>query len=338
MEYAEGITINGMHTFIDYGLTISSRKIDLPAKTSIRKKIPFMNGFYDFSKIGGGICWGERQIQYTFDIVGETVQEMDDKRTAVVNWLCNLHDVDIYDDTIPDYHFHGSYDTNSQTEDAEKSELTVTFICYPFMIENNPTEVYVSGDFTLNNKGQSVVPIISTTQETLITINGMTQRVPAGETKLALMLPNGITSGVLGTSNELIYPWVEGTHTESGITFTVNADGKITANGTATDVAWFYIRGSADKFVPPVGKHRFYGCPSGGTGDTYRIQVYAYHGTEQNPVYTYDYGNGGIVDILENTQYLSIAIRISKGYTAKNLVFEPAMYGVSLLRWHTEVL
>lgn len=336
MEYAEGIKINGLHSFVDFGLSIAKRQIDLPPKTSIRKKIPFMNGFYDFSKINGDICWSERQIKYTFDIIGETVQEMDAKRTEVANWLCNLHDVDIYDDTLPDYHFHGSFDAISQSEDAEKSELTVTFICYPFMIENMPTEIYVGGDFTVTNRGQSVVPFLNSSQDTTVTINGVTQRVQAGDTKLALVLPHGTTSGFVGKSNELIYPWLEGTHTESGITFTVDASGKITANGTATDVAWFYIRGSADKFVPPVGKHRFYGCPSGGTGDTYRIQVYASH-TDAN-VYSYDYGTGGVVDVKDNTQYLSIAIRISKGYTANNLVFNPSMYGVSMLRWNTEVL
>ena len=338
MEYAEGIKINGVHSFIDYDLTIASRKIDLPPKSSIRKTVPFMNGYYDYSKINGAISWGQRQIQYTFDIVGNTVEEMDKKRTEVVNWLCNLHDVDIYDDTIPDYHFHGSFDSISQNEDGEKSELTVVFVCYPFMIENQPTEIYIGGDFTVINKGQPVRPVLNTSQAATITVGGISQSVQAGKTHLAVILPNGETTGFLAKSNELVPTWTETTHTESGITFTVNANGTITVNGTATNVAWFYLKGSASKFVPPVGKHRFYGCPAGGTGDTYRIQVYAYHGTNEDPVYTYDYGNGGIVDVKENTEYLSIAIRISSGYTANNLVFNPSMYGVSLLSWNTEVL
>ena len=156
MEYAEGIKINGLHSFVDFGLSISQRQINLPPKTSIRKTIPFMNGFYDFSKMNGDICWQERQIQYTFDIVGETIQEMDEKRTEVANWLCNLHDVDIYDDTLPDYHFHGSFETIDQNEDAEKTELTVTFTCYPFMIANEATAMMYSksGNYTIMNNGQ----------------------------------------------------------------------------------------------------------------------------------------------------------------------------------------
>lgn len=338
MEYAEGIKINGLHSFIDFDLTIASRQINLPPKTSIRKTVPFMNGSYDYSTINGAVCWGEREIEYTFDIIGETVEEMDIKRTEVVNWLCNLHDVDIYDDTIPDYHFRGSFSNASQSEDGEKSELTIVFICHPFMIKNEPDEMYIGGDFTLTNKGQSVRPILKTSQAATITINGVSQSVPAGETKLAITLPNGTTSGFLAKSNELVYPYIQTTRTENGITFTANTDGTIVANGTATDVAWFYLRGSSEKFKPPVGKHRYYGCPAGANANTYRIQVYAYNGTAEDPVYSYDYGSGGVVDIKENTEYISIAIRIASGYTANNLVFNPSMYGVSMLTWNTEVL
>lgn len=207
MEYAEGIKINGLHSFIDFDLTVASRTINLPEKTSIRKTVPFMNGFYDYSKINGAVCWGEREIEYTFDIVGDTVEQMDAKRTEVVNWLCNLHDVDIYDDTIPDYHFHGSYDNSSQAEDGEKSELTVTFVCYPFMIANEPTQMYISGDFTVINKGQPVRAMLKTTQAATITIGNMSQSVPAGETELAIIFPNGETKGHISSGSVSLLSW-----------------------------------------------------------------------------------------------------------------------------------
>ena len=204
MEYAEGIKINGMHSFIDFDLTIADRQIKLPPKTSIRKTVPFMNGYYDYSKINGAICWGEKEIQYTFDIVGDTVQQMDEKRTQFINWLCNLHDVDIYDDTIPDYHFHGSFDNIDQNEEGEKSEVTVTFICYPFMIANEPTQMYISGDFTIINKGQPVRPFLTAEQAVTITIGEMSQSVPAGETQLSIIFPNGETKGHISEGVSLL--------------------------------------------------------------------------------------------------------------------------------------
>lgn len=338
MAYTDGITINGVHSYADMGLHISGRKIDLPSKRIIRKTVPFMNGSYNFTKLNGDVTWGDRTISYTFDIIGETVEEMDAKRTEVVNWFCNMDEVDIYDDTIPDYHFHGSYETPSQNEDAEKTELTITFNCYPFMIANEPQSMYIGGEFTVTNTGQAVRPYLEASQAAAITIGGMSQSAPAGETRLALTLPSGEVRANIAKENEMRSPWQEATHTENGITFTVASDGKITANGTATGVAWFYLRGAANLFKPPVGRHRFYGCPAGGNANTYRVQVYAYHGDTEAPVYTYDYGSGGIVDVKENTVYLSIAIRIASGYVANNLVFNPSMYGVTMLKWYNEVL
>lgn len=340
MEYNEGITINGLHSYRDYGLNINSRSIDLPPKNSIRKTIPYMNGYYDFTMLNGGASWGERVITYTFDIIGETVAEMDQKRTEIVNIYCNMHDVDIYDDTIPDYHFHGSYESSSQNEDAEKSELTIAFVCHPFMIANVPSEVVIyNGTMTLTNKGQAIRPRATTSQNASLRVGGYVQSIQAGqETDLALVLQNGVNDIEITKANELVYPYQEKTHTENGITFTINADGTVIANGTATDVAWCYLRGSAERFVPPVGTHRISGCPAGGSGSTYRILVYAYQGTANNPVYAYDNGQGGLVQVNEDTEYITISISIAKGTTVNNLEFKPALYGETKIKWHTEVL
>lgn len=140
--FTKGFSINGKHSFADYGLFISRRAIGLPTKNSIRKTVPFMNGYYDFSRINGGDTWGERQISYTFDIVGNTVEETDAECTRILNWLGNIFEADIYDDTMPEHHFHGSFlsATTAESEDGEKSELTVTFVCYPFKISNETGE------------------------------------------------------------------------------------------------------------------------------------------------------------------------------------------------------
>lgn len=338
MEYYEGITISGMHSYYDFGLNVASRKIDLPPKNSIRKTIPFMSGFYDFTRINGGICWGARTISYTFDIVGATVEEMDAKRTEVVNWLCNQHDVDIYDDTIPDYHFHGSYDSASQSEDGEKSELTVTFICYPFMIENELRIAYsneADATFMFNNIGQPVRPIVETAQSCSVKIRDVIQTVPDGETRLSLVLPTGETEVQIVKDNEIAYPYSESNHTEKGITFMVNDDGTIVANGTATETAWFYVRRSP--FLPPVGFHQLRGCPAGGTNGGYRMvaNVIDKDGTS---VSVNDTGEGVLFEVKESTAYVTIAIRITADRKVENQVFVPTLFGETKVKWRMEVL
>lgn len=341
MSYNDGITINGKHSYNDYNLNINSRKIDLPPKRSIKKTVPFMNGAYDFTKLNGAVTWGERSISYTFDIVGSTVEEMDAERTRIVNIYCNMDDVDIYDDTIPDYHFHGSFDSASQNEDGEKTELTIVFLCYPFMIANKE-EYYISSDYNWSKEGvtvnQPVSLCVDTSQDCTISVERasqiITQAVMSGDHRLAITLKNGDNINIT-KENELVYPFQEKSHTENGITWTVNEDGTVIANGTATDISWCYLRGSAQKFVPPFGKHTLKGCPAGG-GTDYRFQVYRF--SEADPQYYYDNGSGVTFEVTEETEYLSIAIRISKGVTANNLTFKPQLFGQTKIYWSQEVL
>lgn len=137
MSYNEGIRVGGKHSYKDFGLVINSREIGYPEKRSIRKTVPYMNGFYDFTKLYGDPAWGERVISYTFDVIGFTVAEMEVERQKVINWLCNVHDEDIFDDALPNYHFHGSFDKVSSSEEGEQATITFSFVCYPFMISND---------------------------------------------------------------------------------------------------------------------------------------------------------------------------------------------------------
>jgi len=204
MMYNEGITIGGKHSFDDFGLVIADREIGTPPKNSIRKTVPFMNGFYDFTNLNGSPSWGARSIKYSFDVIGATVEEMEAERLPVVNWLCNVHDADIFDDAIPEYHFHGSFDSLSVSEDGEKVTLTFTFICYPFMIKNTPRVVVAasSGSYTLQNDGQPVRLIVTTEAAATVAVGDRQQSIAAGvsDGKTGLIVASG-ENAVTVTSN-----------------------------------------------------------------------------------------------------------------------------------------
>lgn len=205
--FTDGFTINGKHSFADYGLHIKKRQLGFPAKRSIRKTVPFMNGYHDFTRINGSDTWGERTLAYTFDIIGNTPAEVDAECTRILNWLANIHEADIYDDTMPEYHLHGSFESASPTEseDGEQNELTVTFICYPFKISNEERTQAVSGDFSLENTGQAVRLFVVASNAASITIGNRTLSVTAGETELPIVLYNGITSGY--TTTAVTFKW-----------------------------------------------------------------------------------------------------------------------------------
>ncbi len=97
------------------------------------------------------------------------------------------------------------------------------------------------------------------------------------------------------------------TDTINGITYTVNSDGSITANGTATDLSTFRV---ATAFTAPATMV-LSGCPAGGSNTTYELRL------SQN---VRDYGAGAFI---ENTITDNIAIIVRKDVALSNIVFRP---------------
>lgn len=130
------LEINGLKSYDDFGVFISTRKISSPKKKSIKETVPFSNVIYDFSKMNGEIYWEERTLEYSFDIAEFTTEEMEVVKSDLLSWLLNVQDADIYDPYIGDYHYHGSFDSDSWEEDFGAGTLSVSFTVYPYKIAN----------------------------------------------------------------------------------------------------------------------------------------------------------------------------------------------------------
>lgn len=184
------LIINGKKSFENFGAYISERKISLPKKKSITESPPFSNLTYDFSGINGEIYWENRELEYSFDIAEFTTDEMEVEKTKLTDWLLNVHDADIYDPYIGDYHYHGSFDSISWEEDFGAGTLTATFSVYPYKIANEAKVVTVetaSGkkytDYELtfeNNSSHRIMPVIESTGEYNIVFGGLSYSVGVG--------------------------------------------------------------------------------------------------------------------------------------------------------------
>lgn len=184
MSITDGIRINDKHSYGNFGLTLKSRNIGLPEKKSIRQTVPFMNGYYDFSALNGAPAWGERIIEYSFDVINENPVELDYFVSYVLDWLGTVHDTDIYDDTTYGYHWHGSYDNASVSWDDSglQAEISVSFAVHPFKIADTPTQhSMTAGTYTITNTGMAVAPIVKSTAVAAIQIGNYVSSIPAGE-------------------------------------------------------------------------------------------------------------------------------------------------------------
>ncbi len=115
------------------------------------------------------------------------------------------------------------------------------------------------------------------------------------------------------------------TSTISGVTFTVNADGTVIANGTATADVTFNTSSTAgvkENLLPYLGKSVICnGCPSGGSTDTYFMRFARVDGSTPQ---IFDTGTGVTTTVGDLTDVnCYVRIDINSGVTVSNLTFKP---------------
>lgn len=113
-------------------------------------------------------------------------------------------------------------------------------------------------------------------------------------------------------TNLLSYPYADTTKTVNGITFTDNGDGTITANGTATADAMFFLA----REMMLKGTYTLAGCAKGGSNVTYFMALGSSVVCDCGNGVSYTYAS----EISQN-----IFIRILSGTTVSNLVFKPML-------------
>ena len=128
-------------------------------------------------------------------------------------------------------------------------------------------------------------------------------------------------SGAVG-KNLIPYPYRDSTKTQSGVTFTDNGDGSVTANGTASENALFALN---QQLKIPKGKYILSGLNAEGSVSTYRINITLYNGDTVVNAFC-DFGNGAIVDLssIEFTR-LNVYILINKNTTVDNITIKPQL-------------
>lgn len=107
--------------------------------------------------------------------------------------------------------------------------------------------------------------------------------------------------------------------TQNGVTFTVNEDGSVTANGTATKAIFI---GLGSLVLKTGEKYRLSGSPTGSGFDTYLLYIH----NNTTGADTYDLGEGKVFTGKDGD--LGVTIAVYAGNTVNNLIFRPmVVYG-----------
>lgn len=123
--------------------------------------------------------------------------------------------------------------------------------------------------------------------------------------------------------NILSFPYDNTSKEHKGITWTVNDDGTIKANGIATEQSQFICKRAGYTFELNAGEYVVSGCPRGGSVDTYRLALGG-PGVSVN-----DIGTGATFTLTKRGR-VSLGCYIKSGVTASNLVFEPMIRVASI--------
>ena len=175
-----GISINGKHSYRDFGLFVSKKVVEMPSVKRIRETVPYMNGSHDFSKLNGELTYEDRIISYTFDITGNDAEEMNA----------------INDDDYPRLHFVGSYHESDWEEDDGQGELTIKFICHPYMYANTETVIELAAGTNLslmvqNDSDHRVIPTVEISGTLTIQIGGKKFSISGNGKHQLFMLEKG---------------------------------------------------------------------------------------------------------------------------------------------------
>ena len=144
-------------------------------------------------------------------------------------------------------------------------------------------------------------------------------------------LKNAFFKEIVSTGRNLIpYPYADGmSKAENGITFTVNTDGTITVNGTATARAQFFLYQNKEELM---GMEKGKTCICSMNDSSTNLLIYADYysnGEWKYPAFTSTGSNFVVPDSWEGVQ---LYILVESGETLSNLVLKPMLnYGSSAL-------
>lgn len=186
------LTIGDKLSHDDFSASIALRKIGLPKKKSIKESPPFSNITYDFSAINGEVYWQERELEYVFEIIADSPEQLEELKTAFAGWVMNVMSQNLYDPFIPNYHFIATYEDMDFDDDEglEKTAVTVKFMAYPYKISNRPIiytlSIPANSQITTiieNKSSHRITPTIETNSAITLIANNSSYSIGAGATK-----------------------------------------------------------------------------------------------------------------------------------------------------------
>lgn len=184
------LIISGKGSNDYFEASVKERKIIDGKKKEIKDTVPFSNVTYDFSAINGEVYWNEKTLEYIFEIIGDSAEDLEEKKIRFKSWIMNVMEEEIQDPFINNFHFIGSYkDIDFDDSEVEKTTASVQFSAYPYMIANEkksyslPLSLVEAVSIIIdNNSSHRITPTFVADVPVTFSVNGSENSYSMGAT------------------------------------------------------------------------------------------------------------------------------------------------------------
>lgn len=211
-----GIKLNGLESIV-YGLVLADDvSISAPARQEKTVQIPGRTGSLDFSNaLTGYPVYQDRTISFTLIPLGSrNAERVAAYRSKLMAYNAATVKVELPD--IPDYYWEGILNVGENNSSRSGSIPISLSLVYPFRrkkVLSSKTATVSEQDITLYNRGdEPVIPVVSVTADTTITIDGSSYTLSAGTyTDSAFLLkPRTEQTWTVSGSGTITVRWREG--------------------------------------------------------------------------------------------------------------------------------
>lgn len=210
------IIYNGKNSFNDFELYVASKEIPVPTRKEVTETVPHMSGEWDFSYHDGDIDEYETlPIKYTFDVIADSKQELNNLKTELIAWLHSRGEQKLYDSDISLNEYYEVYRAQAfWEEEGLQGLLSVEFKCYPLRKADETTKTLelseTAQSFELVNNSRPIKPVFEIEGTASVVVGNKSLALTTGVYKGFVTLPKGTTTiTATGTGTLKITTWRE---------------------------------------------------------------------------------------------------------------------------------
>lgn len=208
-----GVKFNDFHSYDDFSLILSSKKIGVPQPKTELLEVPGADEMLDFTEFFGDVKFDNRKLEFDFTTLVPQSEFM--QLFSQIQNTLNGKRMKIVLDEEPNFYYSGRISVKEWLADKSIGKITIECDCNPYKLKKDKTVIVntVSTEETvvLSNLRKHVVPLFKSDAEMTIEFNGNPYSMSAGESTFpSIVLKEGKSTLKLKGNGTVTIEYQEG--------------------------------------------------------------------------------------------------------------------------------